>query len=135
MSASATLAEAQSHGVELEATGSLTRQLRVDGVYAWCDAGITRDSLGFVGRTLPDPVHAGGRAHPAVPPLALRAGPHHKANVCLRYAFAGGMLIRLALSGGLVYVGDRFTASDNVTIAAAYTRADATAAYALRSRG
>jgi iron complex outermembrane receptor protein len=107
------IAEAQSHGLELEATGSLTRQLGVYGGYAWCDADITRDSLGFVGRTLPN-------------------APHHKANVWLRYAFGGGMLSRFAVSGGLVYVGDRFTASDNVTIAAAYTRADATAAYAVR---
>jgi iron complex outermembrane receptor protein len=107
------IAEAQSHGLELEATGSLTRQLGVYGGYAWCDADITRDSLGFVGRTLPN-------------------APHHKANVWLRYAFGRGPLNRLTVSGGVVHVGDRFTASDNTTIAAAYTRADATAAYALR---
>jgi len=107
------IAEAQSHGLELEAAGRLSPQLEVYGGYAWCDADITADSLGFVGRTLPN-------------------APHHKANLWLRYAFGSGALRRLALSGGLVHVGDRFTASDNVTIAAAYTRADATAAYALR---
>jgi len=85
--------------------------LGVYGGYAWCDADITEDSLGFVGRVLPN-------------------APRHKVNGWLRYTFANGPLNRLTLSGGVVHVGDRFTASDNVTIAPAYTRADATASYA-----
>lgn len=103
---------AQSHGVELEFAGRLAGQFGASGGYAWCDADITDDSLGFVGRTLPN-------------------APHHKANLWLRYAFASGPLHHLAVAGGLVHVGDRFTASDNLAIAAAYTRADATAAYAI----
>jgi iron complex outermembrane receptor protein len=106
------IAEAQSHGIELEAVGSLTTRAGIHGGYAWCDADITEDASGFAGRMLPN-------------------APMHKANIWVRYAFTEGPLSRLTLSGGVVHVSDRFTASDNVTIAPGYTRADATAAYGL----
>lgn len=104
------IGEATSHGVELEGVGTLARGLVVRAGYAWTDTAITRDTGGFVGRDLPN-------------------APPHKANLWVRYRFGGGPLDRLMVGAGVVYVADRFTASNNVVVAPAYTRADATASY------
>ena len=78
--------------------------------YAWNETEITRDASGQTGRELPN-------------------APHHKADIWVRYRFPAGSLDRLTIAGGVVHVSNRFTAGDNVVVAPAYTRTDATAFY------
>jgi iron complex outermembrane recepter protein len=75
---------------------------------------ITRDVGGFVGRELPN-------------------APRHKASVWVRYRFNEGTLDGLMLAGGVVRVSDRFIACDNIFIAPAYTRLEASGSYELTS--
>ena len=106
------IGEGESHGLELEAIGSVTRGLGLRGGYAWTSSEITRDSSGFVGRELPN-------------------APRHKAEAWMRYRLAQGPLRTLMVAGGVVYVADRFTARDNVVVAPGYTRLDGSASYDL----
>ena len=76
---------------------------------------ITNDSLGVPGRELPN-------------------APRHKANVWIRYRFAGNAVRGLMIAGGVVYEGDRFTSRDNVITAPAYTRFDASSSWPLPGR-
>jgi outer membrane receptor protein involved in Fe transport len=65
---------------------------------------------------------------------ALPNAPEHKAELWLHYRVPGGTLDRLSGGLGIVTVSDRFTARDNVAIAAGYTRLDASASYAFGPR-
>jgi len=105
------IGEATSGGLELEIVGSLTRGLAVRGGYALTSTEITRDTSGFAGREL------------------LNA-PRHKTEMWMRYRFPQNMGA-LMIAGGVVHVSDRFTARDNVVVAPAYTRIDASTAYPL----
>jgi outer membrane receptor protein involved in Fe transport len=51
--------------------------------------------------------------------------------VWVRYRFPEGRLDHLTLATGVVHVSNRFLAGDNVTIAPAYTRLDASGSYEL----
>jgi iron complex outermembrane receptor protein len=106
------IGEAASHGVEVEVVGSLARGWGVRGGYAWTDTAITRDTSGFAGRELPN-------------------APRHKAELWTRYRFAESSLRPLMIAGGVVHVADRFTARDNVIVAPAYTRIDASGSWDL----
>lgn len=108
------IGEAASHGLELEIVGSLTGGLAVRGGYALTSTEITRDTSGFAGRELPN-------------------APRHKAELWMRYRFPQH-LGALMIAGGVVHVSDRFTARDNVVVAPAYTRIDASTAYPLRGQ-
>lgn len=106
------IGEGKSRGIEADVHGSLVRGLGIDAGYAWTRTEITRDAAGFVGRELPN-------------------APRHKANVWVRYRFPEGRLDHLTLATGVVRVSNRFIAGDNVTIAPAYTRLDASGSYEL----
>ena len=106
------IGEGESHGLELEAVGSLTRGLGLRGGYAWTSAEITRDPAGFAGRKLPN-------------------APPHKAELWMRYRVPEGPLTKLMVAGGVVHVADRFAARDNVVVAPGYTRLDGSASYEL----
>lgn len=106
------IGEGESHGLELEVVGSVTRGLGLRGGYAWTSAEITRDPSGFAGRDLPN-------------------APPHKAELWMRYRIPEGRLHKLLIAGGVVHVSDRFTARDNVIVIPAYTRVDGSAAYEL----
>ena len=60
------IGEAESHGLEFEVVGSVTRGLGLRGGYAWTSTEITRDPSGFAGRDLPN-------------------APRHKAELWMRY--------------------------------------------------
>jgi iron complex outermembrane receptor protein len=109
------IGEGSSRGVETEATGSITRGLGASVGYAWNRTEIVNDVSGFAGRELPN-------------------APRHKAHAWLRYRFTGDRLNGLMLAGGVVHVSDRFVARNNVTIAPAYTRFDASGAYDINSQ-
>jgi len=109
------IGEGASHGLELEAVGSIAPGLTTRAGYAWTQTEITRDALGATGRELPN-------------------APRHKANLWLRYRFAAGAARGLMVAGGVVYEGKRFTARDNVITAPAYTRFDASSSWPLPGR-
>jgi len=106
------IGEAGSHGVEVEAVGSLAPRLGMRAGYAWTGTEIISDTSGFVGRELPN-------------------APRHKAELWMRYRFSGSIWQRLTTAGGVVYTSDRFTARDNLVVTPAYTRFDASASYQL----
>ena len=106
------IGEGTSRGIEAALHGSLVRGLGIDAGYAWTRTEITRDVAGFIGRELPN-------------------APRHKANVWVRDRFPEGRLDHLTLATGVVHVSNRFLASDNGTIAPAYTRLDASVSYEL----
>ncbi len=106
------IGEGTSRGVEVEAVGSVVGGLGVTVGYAWNQTEVTRDAAGFIGRELPN-------------------APNHKANAWARYRFPEGTLEGLMLAAGVVYVSDRFINRDNIFIAPAYTRLDASGSYAL----
>ena len=106
------IGEGESHGLELEAVGSVTRGLGLRGGYAWTSTEITRDPAGFAGRDLPN-------------------APPHKAELWMRYRVPEGPLTRLMVAGGVVHVADRFAARDNVVVVPGYTRLDGSASYEL----
>ncbi len=99
------IGEGQSHGLELEAVGSVVAGLALQAGYAWLRTEITRSDAGNLGRELPN-------------------APHHSANVWARYRVRDGPLAGAMFGAGVVYAGDRFIAGDNVNIAPAYTRLD-----------
>jgi iron complex outermembrane receptor protein len=99
------IGEAASHGLELDAAGTILPGLIVRGGYAWMGTEITRDASGFAGRELPN-------------------APRHKGQVWMRYRVARPSFKGLTVAAGLVHVADRFTARDNVVVAPSYTRVD-----------
>jgi iron complex outermembrane receptor protein len=107
------IGEGRSRGIELELTGRVAAGLFVQAGYAWTDTEVTRSDDGTLGRELPN-------------------APNHLASVWTRYRLREGLLGGLMLSGGVVYVSDRFVAADNVNIAPAYTRLDLSGSYELR---
>jgi iron complex outermembrane receptor protein len=107
------IGEGRSHGVEAEVIGRIAPALFVQGAYAWTASEITRSLIGGEGNDLPN-------------------APHHNASLWTRYRFASGRLERTMLAAGVVYVSDRFLASNNVVIAPAYTRLDLSGSYDLR---
>jgi iron complex outermembrane recepter protein len=109
------IGEGRSHGLELEAIGSVAQGLTARAGYAWTQTEITQDALGSVGRELPN-------------------APRHKVNLWLRYRFARGAAAGLMVAGGVVYESDRFTARDNLITAPAYTRFDASSSWPLPGR-
>jgi iron complex outermembrane receptor protein len=106
------IGEAASHGLEIEAVGGIAPGLSTRAGYAWTRTEITQDTLGSTGRELPN-------------------APRHKANLWMRYRFAPGVARGLMVAAGVVYEADRFTNRDNVIVAPAYTRYDATASWLL----
>ena len=100
-------------GSELEVVGSVAAGLALQAGYAWLRTEITRSDAGNLGRELPN-------------------APHHSANVWARYRFREGLLAGAMFGAGVVYVGDRFIAGDNVNIAPAYTRLDISGSYELK---
>jgi iron complex outermembrane recepter protein len=106
------IGEGQSRGIEAELHGSLVKGLGIDAGYAWTRTEITRDVAGFIGRELPN-------------------APRHKASVWVRYRFPEERLRHLTLATGVVHLSNRFIAGDNVAIAPAYTRLDASGSYEL----
>jgi iron complex outermembrane receptor protein len=109
------IGEGASHGLELDASAVPVAGLVVRGGYAWTRAEVTEDISGFVGNDLPN-------------------APRHKINLWARYRQPEGLLNRLTVAGGVVYVSERFIAANNLVVAPAYTRIDATASYALSGR-
>jgi len=109
------IGEGTSHGTELEVTGVVARGCVLRAGYAWTATDVTKDISGFAGNELPN-------------------APHHKFNLWARYAPRDGALHRLALAGGIVHLSDSYTGANNIVIAPAYTRLDATASYAFRNR-
>ena len=103
------IGEGESHGLELELVGVVRKGLLVNSGYAWTETEITHDASGFAGRELPN-------------------APHHKANLWVQYRLPPG---RFMLGAGVVHVSDRFTGRNNIVLAPAYTRVDATARYEL----
>jgi iron complex outermembrane receptor protein len=101
------IGEGESRGFEAEVVGNPIRGLVVRAGYAWTSAEITKDTLGLVGRRLPNT-------------------PEHKANAWTRYRLPGG-LSRLALAAGVVHVSARFADRANTVRIPAYTRIDANA--------
>jgi iron complex outermembrane receptor protein len=108
------IGEAESRGLELEIVGRVTRGLAVRGGYALTSTEITRDTSGFVGRELPN-------------------APRHKTELWMRYRFPLH-LAGLMIASGVVHVSERFTGRDNVVVAPAYTRVDASTSYELAGR-
>jgi iron complex outermembrane receptor protein len=106
------IGEGKSRGIEAGLHGGLVRGLDIDAGYAWTRTEITRDVAGVIGRELPN-------------------APRHKANVWVRYRFPEGRLRHVTLATGVVHVSNRFVAGDNVIIAPAYTRLDASGSYEL----
>jgi iron complex outermembrane receptor protein len=106
------IGQGESHGLEVELVGRLTRWLGLRGGYAWTATEVTRDTSGFIGRELPN-------------------APRHKAELWVCYRFPQGALRRLMIAGGAVHVSDRFTARDNAIVTPAYTRLDGAASYEL----
>ena len=104
------IGEAESHGLEVEAVGSVARGLAMRGGYSWTSTEITRDTSGFVGRELPN-------------------APRHKAEMWARYRITQGALKTLMVAGGVVHISDRFLARDNEVVAPGYTRLDGSASY------
>jgi iron complex outermembrane receptor protein len=106
------IGEGASHGLELEAVGGIAPGLTTRAGYAWTRTEITQDILGSTGRELPN-------------------APRHKANLWMRYRFGSDAVRGLMVAAGAVYESDRFTNRDNIIVAPAYTRFDATAAWPL----
>jgi iron complex outermembrane receptor protein len=106
------IGEAESHGLELEAVGRLTRGLGLRAGYSWTDTEITRDTSGLTGFDLPN-------------------APRHKAELWMRFRFPSGALSRLLIAGGAVHVSSQFTARDNAIVAPGFTRFDASTSYEL----
>jgi iron complex outermembrane receptor protein len=106
------IGEAESHGLELEAVGTLARGLGLRAGYSWTGTDITRDTGGFVGFDLPN-------------------APRHKTEIWARYRFPQGVLSRLTIAGGAIHVSSQFTARDNAIVAPGFTRFDASASYEL----
>ena len=106
------IGEAASHGLEVEAVGSIARGLAIRGGYSWTSTEITRDTSGFVGRELPN-------------------APRHKAQIWARYRMTQGRLSGLMLAGGVVSVGSQYTARNNLIALPHYTRVDASTSYEL----
>jgi iron complex outermembrane receptor protein len=109
------IGEGESHGLELEAVGRIAPGLTTRAGYAWTGTEITRDDLPSLGRALPN-------------------APRHKTNLWLRYRFAQNAARGLMVSGGVVYESERFTNRDNVIVAPAYTRFDASSSCELAGR-
>jgi iron complex outermembrane receptor protein len=109
------IGEGTSHGLELEAVGAVAAGLTARAGYAWTETDITRDALGGNGRDLPN-------------------APRHKANLWMRYRFSGGTARGVMVAAGVLHEAQRFTARDNIVVAPAYTRLDATASWELSSR-
>ncbi len=106
------IGEGKSRGIEVEIVGSVIGGLGLTAGYAWNQTEVTQDAAGFVGRELPN-------------------APSHKANAWARFRFTEGNLDGLMLAAGIVYVSDRFINRDNIFIAPAYTRLDASGSYVL----
>ena len=106
------IGEAASHGLEVEAVGSIARGLAIRGGYSWTSTEITRDTSGFAGRELPN-------------------APRHKAHIWARYRLTQGGLSGLMLAGGVVSVASQYTARNNVISLPRYTRVDASTSYEL----
>lgn len=109
------IGEGRSRGLELEAVGMIAPGLTARTGYAWTRTEITRDALGAIGRELPN-------------------APRHKANLWVRYRFAPNTVRGLMVAAGIVYESDRFTNRDNVIVAPAYTRFDASSSWELPGR-
>ena len=106
------IGEAASHGLEVEAVGSIARGLAIRGGYSWTSTEITRDTGGFVGRELPN-------------------APRHKTQIWARYRITQSGLSGLMLAGGVVSVGSQYTARNNLVTLPRYTRVDASTSYEL----
>jgi len=106
------IGEGKSRGVELEVAGRIVGGFGLTAGYAWNHTQVTRDAGGFIGRELPN-------------------APNHKVNVWTHYRFTEGTFKGLMLAAGVVYVSDRFINRDNIFIAPAYTRVDASGSYVL----
>jgi iron complex outermembrane receptor protein len=104
------IGEAASHGLEVEAVGSIARGLAIRGGYSWTSTEITRDTSGFVGRELPN-------------------APRHKTQIWTRYRVTQGRLSGLMLAGGVVSVASQYTARNNLIALPHYTRVDASTSY------
>ncbi len=101
---------AESRGLEVEAVGAPTSWASVRSGYALTDTSITQDNTGAVGRALPN-------------------APRHSGHVWLTARLPDGSAVPLTVGAGLVGVSRRFTGRDNVVVAPAYTRLDASVWY------
>jgi iron complex outermembrane receptor protein len=106
------IGEGVSRGAEVELAGALARGLGITAGYAWNITDITQASESFIGHDLPN-------------------APRHKANAWLRYRFGGGQGREVMLAVGAIHVSNRFIAEDNVVVAPAFTRVDASGSYVL----
>jgi iron complex outermembrane receptor protein len=109
------IGEGESRGLELELAGSVSRGLGVRAGYAWTTTEVTRDTSGFVGRELPN-------------------APRHKAEIWARYRVRQGLLRGLTAAAGVVHVSNRFSARDNLVVAPAFTRLDASGSFEIGPR-
>ncbi len=100
------IGEGRSRGLELEFVGRIAPGLSIRAGYAYTRTEITRDTLGATGRELPN-------------------APRHNASTWLRYRTQTGGMRGVMLAAGVVHVSDRLTNRDNVVVAPAYTRLDA----------
>ncbi|WP_239492591.1 TonB-dependent siderophore receptor [Luteitalea sp. TBR-22] len=104
------IGQAESRGVEVEALGALTSWLSVRSGYAWTATAITRDATGAEGNHLPN-------------------APRHAAHAWITARLPWGQGRPLTVAGGVVAVSSRFTTRDNLIVAPAYRRLDASAWY------
>lgn len=103
------IGEVESEGVELDLTGAITPDWSVVANYSFNEIAITDDTdESLIGKPLPN-------------------APKHAAGLWTRFDFAG---TGLGVGGGLSYVDERATFSDNTTIPS-YTLADLAAYYDL----
>lgn len=105
------IGEGRSRGIETELAGRISPGLFLQAAYAWTDTEITSSLAGGIGNDLPN-------------------APRHAANVWARYRVTTGRLAGAMVGAGIVHVGDRFLAANNVVVAPAYTRLDLSASYA-----
>jgi len=96
----------RNEGLELELVGRIAPNLQARAQYAYSDSA-----------TVGDPARAGNE---------LQLTPADSASAWLRYDVPGALWgsSRVVLTGGVVYVGDRFVDVDNSIELSAYTRVD-----------
>ena len=106
------IGEGVSRGAEVEFLGAVYSGLGITAGYAWNLTDITQASESSIGHDLPN-------------------APRHKANAWLRYRLGSGQRRDVTLAVGVVHVSNRFIAQDNVVVAPAFTRVDASGSYVI----
>lgn len=99
------IGRAESHGVEIELVGQVTRGLSLRPGYAYTRTRVLEDVAGYVG-------------------TELQRTPHHKFNLWGAYQLPGRAR-RVSVQAGIIRVGTRFVDAANEIEVPAYVRVDA----------